>query len=155
MSLCDQSSYWVLRFLSKWRLSKGIFVQVNIVQVNIIQVTLLSKWHFCPSDIIVQVTLLSKWILSMWHYCPSARIILFCKNLSKKSLKLSRICQLDKIFQFISKYQIELKWYSIILMISKNKHVHIATWVNHTKLTWGNMEAQIICIVFRLVLKDE
>ena len=44
----------VLRFMSKWTLS---------------------KWHYCPSDIIVQVTLLSKWQYCPSEYCPSDIIV--------------------------------------------------------------------------------
>ena len=86
----------VLRFMSKWTLSKWHYCPSDII----VQVTLLSKSHYCPSDNIVQVNivlvpLLSKWILSKWHYCPSqciSQVGLLLNNLStKKTLKINKI----------------------------------------------------------------
>ena len=73
----------VLRFMSKWTLS---------------------KWHYCPSDIIVQVTLLSKWQYCPSEYCPSdiivqvniVQVTLLSKSMyftrnNKKTLKINKI----------------------------------------------------------------
>ena len=118
----------VLQFLFKWRLSKLIFVRVNIVQVNIVHVTLLSKWYYCPSDIIVQGTLLSKWHYCPSEYCPSNIFVqenAVCKN-DCFEIIYQNIFELLRIFLSISKCQIELKCYTIILMTIKNEFNHTA-----------------------------
>ena len=96
----------VLRFMSKWTLS---------------------KWHYCPSDIIVQVTLLSK---SMYF---TSRIVVK-ESINRKNFedqqnlqKQRKSINCDKIFQFLSKFQSEQKCYTVISRLSKSELDRVAS----------------------------
>ena len=114
----------------------------------------LSKWHYCPSDIIVQVTLLSKWQYCPSEYCPSdiivqvniVQVTLLSKSMyitsrivveesiSRKNFedqqnlqKQRKSINCDKIFQFLSTFQSEQKCYTVISRLSKNELDRVAS----------------------------